>query len=121
MADEAVKNVLIVDPGPNCEYAVYAMTEDEFLKVFPAVGQNIEFIEDVESRLGEAGLISLFKDVWERRVHKSEADGIHGTLFFQMEYKRPFYPTKNDEQMKAVIGGGPLNRWHHLSDDDHSF
>jgi hypothetical protein len=99
-----VKNVLIIDGAANCEYSIFAMTEDEFTTVFPGDRQNVEFIEDLVDRLGEDGVASLFKSVWQREVRKPDVMGIHGTLFYQLYWKKKFYPTKNDREMTLALG-----------------
>jgi hypothetical protein len=94
-----MKNVLIVDGADNCEYAIFAMTEAEFAVVFPGEGQNVEFIEDLADRIDEAGCAKLFPPIWKREVKKPDVRGIHGTLFYQLAYKKKYYPTKNDREM----------------------
>jgi hypothetical protein len=39
------------------------------------------------------------RPVWNRAVEKKNVRGIHGTLFYQLELKREFYPTKKEEEM----------------------
>jgi hypothetical protein len=99
-----MKNVLIIDGADNCEYAIFAMTDDEFKVVFPGERQNVEFIEDLVDRISEEGVASLFKAVWKRGVKKPDVVGIHGTLFYQLSWKRKYYPTKNDQEMILALG-----------------
>ena len=99
-----MKNVLIIDGAENCEYEIFAMTEDEFKVVFPGDRQNVEFIEDLVDRIGDDGVASLFKPVWRREVEKPDVMGIHGTLFYQLYSKKKFYPTKNDREMILALG-----------------
>jgi hypothetical protein len=99
-----MKNVLIIDGAENCEYSIFAMTEEEFGVVFPGDGQNVEFIEDLVERIGEEGLRPLLTPVWKRQVEKPDAIGIHGTLFYQLYWKKKFYPTKNDREMILALG-----------------
>ncbi len=80
-------NVQVIDGAMNCTYSSYAFTDDEFAKMFHAPGQDIEFIDDAEERLGAEELGKILGLVWERPVRKSEAQGIHGTLFYELEYK----------------------------------
>jgi hypothetical protein len=99
-----VKNVLIIDGAENCEYAIFAMTEDEFSVVFPGDRQNVEFIEDLVDRIGDDGVAALLKPVWRRKVEKADVIGIHGTIFYQLYWKKKFYPTKNDQEMVLALG-----------------
>ena len=94
-----MKNVQIIDGADNCTYSIYAFSDEEFLALFPAPNQNIEFIEDVIARLGEEHLTDVIAPVWNRPVSKGEVHGIHGTLFFQLLKKKVFYPTKREEEM----------------------
>jgi hypothetical protein len=99
-----MKNVLIIDGAENCEYSIFAMTDDEFRVAFPGDRQNVEFIEDLIDRIGDDGVASLFKPVWQRKVQKPAVTGIHGTIFFQLYWKKKFYPTKNDQEMTLALG-----------------
>ena len=98
-----MKNVQIIDGALNCTYSVFAFTDDEFKVVFPGEGQDIEFIEDVAARLGEERLVEVMKPTWERILDKKNVNGIHGTLFYQLEYKKRYYPTKKDNEMVTGI------------------
>ena len=89
-----MKNVQIIDGAMNCAYSIYQLTDDEFSKVFSADGQDIEFIEDVIARIGDEAAGNLLAPSWERQIPKSEVAGIHGTLFYELEYKKIFYPNK---------------------------
>jgi hypothetical protein len=94
-----MKNIQVIDGAENSEYAIYSVTDDEFALIFPAEGQNIEFIEDLVERLGEDMADRVFEHVWDRRVDKLDVVGIHGTLFYELLSKKEFYPTKNDRTM----------------------
>src|SRR5260370_19633158 len=99
-----MKNVLIIDGAENCEYSIFDMRDDEFRAAFPGDRQNVEFIEDLVDRIGDDGVASLFKPVWRRKVKKPDVMGIHGTLFYQLYWKKKFYPTKNDQEMTPALG-----------------
>ena len=71
----------MIDGADNCTYSIFAMTSKEFSQIFPSDGQDIEFIEDVVSRLGEDQVAALMNPIWTRMLTKSEVMGIHGTLF----------------------------------------
>lgn len=99
-----MKNVQVIDGAENCKYSVYEFTDGEFEKVFPAPGQDVEFIEDVIERLGEKQAGMLLAPVWKRIKRKAETVGIHGTLFYELrERKKKFYPTKREAEMIVVI------------------
>ncbi len=94
-----MKNVQIIDGAENCTYSVYAFTEKQFTAIFPSPGQNVEFIEDAIERLGDAALGKLLKPVWNREVPKKKVRGIDGTLFYELTFKKKYYPTKREEEM----------------------
>lgn len=97
-----MKNVQVIDGAMNCTYSIYAFSDEEFKLTFPDDGQDIAFIEDVVERLGDLETGKLLKPVWEREVKKPEVRGIHGTLFYELAYKKEYYPTKKSEEM--VLG-----------------
>ena len=70
--------------------------------IFPC-GKDIEFNDDLVARLGEKETSVLLNKIWERFVDKKGVNGIHGTLFFDLGYKKEFYPTKKDEEMVVVL------------------
>ncbi|HEV2804208.1 MAG TPA: hypothetical protein VGW57_04665 [Chthoniobacterales bacterium] len=49
-----MKNVQIIDGAINCAYSVYEMSDESFRVIFPAEGQDVEFIDDLIARMGEA-------------------------------------------------------------------
>ena len=99
-----MKNVQIIDGAENCTYSVYRLTDDEFAAVFPTPGQDIEFIEDVVSRLGDDQVKTILGPVWARgEVSKALVNGIHGTLFYGLLSKKRFYPSKKNSEMLGVF------------------
>lgn len=94
-----MKNVQIIDGADNCTYSIFAFTEEEFKFVFPEADQDIEFIEDVIKRVGDETLGKIMKPVWSRVLDKKNVHGIHGTLFYELQFKKKYYPTKRDSEM----------------------
>jgi len=99
-----MKNVQIIDGADNCTYSIYAFTDEEFLKIFPAPRQDVEFIEDAQERLGTEALDEALDKVWTRSVKKPDVVGIHGTLFYELDKKKRFYPSKSERDV-----AGPPN------------
>jgi hypothetical protein len=97
-----VKNIQIIDGAENCSYSIFSVTEEEFRFLFPEIGQDVEFIEDVLERSSDEIIEKMLTPVWRRPVKKTEACGIHGTLFYQLHWTRIFYPTKKEAEMKFV-------------------
>jgi len=92
-----MKNILVVDGADNCVYDIFAATEEEFALIFPS-GHDIAFIDEVYANGKAEVLDQAFTDIWARRVPKAQVLGIHGTLFYELDHKKPYYPTRRDEE-----------------------
>ena len=92
-----MKNILVIDGAENCVYDIFAATDEEFALVFPE-GTDIAFIDEVCTRGNRKLLDAVFNKIWQRRVKKSEAQGIHGTIFYELEEKKVYYPSRRDEE-----------------------
>ena len=100
MAKRNVRNIQVIDGASNTGYWIYQVSERTFRRLFPAEGQDIEFIEDVIARLGDPAVAKMMKPVWKRRIEKSEAIGVHGTLFYELKsQKGRFYPRKQEADL----------------------
>jgi hypothetical protein len=93
----------VIDGAMNCTYSIFSFSEEEFQIVFPGRGQDIEFIEDLIEREGDQRLGQLLRPVWQRLVDKKDVRGIHGTLFYELSFKKKYYPTKKDSEMITGI------------------
>src|SRR5688500_9817531 len=98
-----MKNIQVIDGADNCVYDIFAATEEEFALIFPP-GQDVAFIDEVMARGPEDALDAAFVQIWQRRLRKSEAAGIHGVLFYGLEHKKQYYPTRVDEQAQNPDG-----------------
>ena len=96
-----MKNVQVIDGATNCTYSIYAFTDDEFNVIFSGSEQDIEFIDDARQRLGSEKLGKVLKGVWKRPVRKPDAMGIHGTLFYELEAKKEYYPSKSEKDVEG--------------------
>ncbi len=90
-----MKNIQIIDGAENCVYDIFAATEEEFALVFPG-GTDVAFIEEVYEIGNSQMLDAAFANIWMRPVKKSLVQGIHGTLFYELERKKVYYPTRRD-------------------------
>jgi len=106
-----MKNVQVIDGAVNCVFDVFAVTDEEFALIFPP-GQDVAFIDEVIARAPESEIDATFNRIWKRRIPKAQANGIHGLLFYELEHKKQFYPTRKDEE--AVNPDGSLLRAHAL-------
>jgi hypothetical protein len=102
-----MKNVQVIDGAENCVFDIFAASEEEFSVIFPA-GQDVAFMDEVISRTDCAILEKTLSMIWKRRLRKSEAQGIHGILFYECEHKKVYYPTRRDED--AINPDGSLLR-----------
>lgn len=92
-----MKNIQIIDGADNAVYDIFAATDEEFLAIFPE-NEDIAFIDEVMERQRGNELNQIFNQIWKRRIPKRDAIGIHGTLFYELQYKKQYYPTRRDEE-----------------------
>ena len=92
-----MKNIQIIDGAQNCVYDIFAATEEEFAQVFPD-GTDIAFIGEVYEKGDSQLLDAAFNNIWKRPVRKSQVQGIHGILFYELDEKKVYYPTRRDEE-----------------------
>jgi hypothetical protein len=92
-----MKNIQVFDGADNSVYDIFSATEKEFSLIFPQ-GEDVAFIDEVMERGPEEKLNKAFTQIWKRRIPKSEAMGIHGILFFELDHKKQYYPTRKDEE-----------------------
>jgi hypothetical protein len=102
-----LKNIQVIDGADNCVYDIFATTDTEFSLIFRP-GTDIAFIDEVYAEGDSQILDAAFTKIWERRVKKVDVVGIHGTLFYELDHKRIYYPTRRDED--AVNPDGSLLR-----------
>ena len=103
-----MRNIQVIDGAENAVYDVFAATDDEFMVLFPE-GQDVAFIDEVIARGQEKEINDIVARIWKRRIPKREAMGIHGILFYELEHKKRYYPTRRDEE--AINPDGSRLRW----------
>ena len=92
-----MKNIQIIDGAINCVYDIFAATDEEFATIFPE-GTDIAFIDEVYTRENSEKLDGIFSELWRRPVPKDQAMGSHGILFYELNEKMPFYPSRKDKE-----------------------
>jgi hypothetical protein len=94
-----MRNIQVIDGADNCTYSIFSVSDDIIKLVFPEPSQNIEFNTDLIARisLDEANTLNL--KLWENEINKEDVVGIHGTLFYDLEFKKVYYPTKRELEM----------------------
>jgi hypothetical protein len=101
-----MKNIQIIDGALNCTFSIFQATDEEFLIVFPDPGQDMEYAEDIETRPNSEEVFRALLAVWERPVRKQDAQGIHGTLFYQLQRYKEWYPEKRENAVvESAING----------------
>ncbi len=96
----SVKYIQVIDRADNCYYPVYSVPETEYLELFPN-GQDIEFNDELFDRLGSERANSILIPAWKNEIDdKSKIEGLHGTIFYQLEFKKSYYPTKKEDEMQ---------------------
>jgi hypothetical protein len=91
-----MKNVQVIDGARNATFSIFQATDAEFALIFPN-DQDMELAEDVFERLGERGAAKVLSGLWERPVLKRDANGIHGTLFYDWSDRRDCLPASKRE------------------------
>lgn len=92
-----MKNVQIIDGSDNATFSVFRATDDEFDYLFPGPGQDIELVEDFISRHHEKFASETLRNLWLRPIHKTEVQGVDGTLFYGYSDKRHHLPASKCE------------------------
>lgn len=96
-------NIQVIDGADNCTYDVFFANDEDFQSIFCEEGQDIEFVDDFVARIGEEQAANILDRLWGRRLSKKDVVGIHGTLFFELGYKKAFYPAKKESEMALGI------------------
>jgi hypothetical protein len=92
-----MKNIQVIDGAENAVHDIFSATDEEFSLIFPA-GTDVAFIDEVRRNADTSRLNDAFKAIWSRRIAKKDAMGIHGVLFYELEHKKAYYPTRRDEE-----------------------
>lgn len=102
-----MKNIQVIDGAVNSVYDIFQATDEEFSLIYPP-GEDVAFIDEVYERGPGVELSAAFERIWTRRIPKRDAMGIHGLLFFELDVKMKYYPTRRDEE--AINPDGSLLR-----------
>src|ERR1700693_4331559 len=92
-----MKNVQIIDGGLNCTFSLFQATEEEFALLFPEPRQDIQYVEDLVRLADPSEINAALRRIRQRPIRKSEAQGIHGTLFYQLERYKKWYREKRED------------------------
>jgi hypothetical protein len=92
-----VKNIQIIDGAVNATYSIFQATDREFRQIFPGRGQDLEIVEDYINRVGKSNASRTLSKLWKRPIHKRDAQGIHGTLYYDYREKVKYLPKSRRE------------------------
>jgi hypothetical protein len=93
------RTILIIDGAANCAYDCFLASDELFAAIFPGEGQDIEFIEDFVARDPHGAYTAAFDAMWKNSVRKKDIRGIDGVLFYELSFKKEFYPNKRDSDL----------------------
>lgn len=105
---ERRNNIQVIDGAENCTYSIFAASPEDFQEIFPGEGQDIEFATDFIKRVGNRRAVAIGRRLWSAPVDKKKVRGIHGTLFYELEFKNKYYPSKREDEM--VTGLEPKSK-----------
>ena len=91
-----MKNIQIIDGADNATFSIFQATDEEFAEIFPN-DQDMELSEDFHERVGDERSSAVLTAIWERPILKREAQGIHGTLYYDWDRKRVHLPASKRE------------------------
>jgi hypothetical protein len=92
-----MKNIQIIDDASNCTFSIFQATDEEFRLLFPDPGQDIQYAEDLAELPHKKAITDALRKIWTRPIRKRDAQGIHGTLFYELQrYKKVYREKKED-------------------------
>ena len=92
-----MKNIQVIDGASNCTFSIFQATNLEFRLIFPEPDQEIQFAEDLVKSPNRRAINSALDKIWQRPIRKREANGIHGTLFYQLQRYKQYYKTNRED------------------------
>jgi hypothetical protein len=99
-----MKNIQIIDGAMNCTFSFFQATEEEFLLIFPEPDQDIQYAEDLERSPEKEKIGEALSRIWERPIRKQHVQGVHGTLFYELErYKKVYRENREDAADPSAI------------------
>lgn len=109
-----MKNVQIIDAAENATFSIFQATDEEFARIFPR-GRDLEFAEDFFKRVGSKIARQTLEPMWVRPIRKSDALGVHGTLFYNWIDRKKNYPRSKREIDMPTLAINQAQRDYFLS------
>ncbi|WP_454626886.1 hypothetical protein [Bradyrhizobium cenepequi] len=101
-----MKNIQVIDGALNCTFSLFQATDEEFMLLFPAPRQDIQYAEDLAGLPQQNDINAALQRIWERPVRKQDVQGIHGTLFYQLQRYKSVFRDKREE----AVDPGAINQ-----------
>jgi hypothetical protein len=99
-----MKNIQIIDGATNFTFSLFQATDEEFELLFPEPRQDIQYAEDLAGLPRQNEIAGALQRIWERPIRKQDIQGIHGTLFYQLQrYKKTFREKREDAVDRSAI------------------
>lgn len=105
-----MKTIQIIDGADNSAFNLFRATDEEFAYLFPKPGQDLEIVEEALARHHPDFFNQMLVDLWSRPIHKSNAEGIHGTLFYNYAEKAHHLPASRREIDRDPLQIDPATR-----------
>jgi hypothetical protein len=96
-----MKNIQVIDGALNCTFSLFRVTDEEFQLLFPEELQDIQYAEDIFSQPNHSEIGAALDQIWKRPIRKQDANGIHGTLFYQLQRYKEWYPENREDAVVA--------------------
>jgi hypothetical protein len=93
-------NIQIIDGALNCTFSLFQATDDEFALLFPEPEQDIQYAEDLVRLPNQTAITTELTRIWDRPVRKGDANGIHGTIFYELERYKKYYREKREDAIE---------------------
>jgi len=103
-----MKNIQVIDGAINAAYTIYATTDEHYEIMFPG-GMDIDFIDGLYDRIGDAAADETVGSLWNRPVDRVSAEGIHGTLVYELFEKRSYFPSGRSSELS--LNDSLSHRW----------
>ncbi|MDI4239432.1 hypothetical protein OZ411_42355 [Bradyrhizobium sp. Arg237L] len=92
-----MKNIQVIDRASNSTFSIFQATDEEFSRLFPDAGQEIQFAEDLDNLPAQDEVSAALNRIWERPIRKRDAQGIHGALFYGLDHYKGLYREKRED------------------------
>jgi hypothetical protein len=79
--------------GQELHLLFFSSQDQEFARLFPD-REDVAFIDEALSRPHRDETEALLAKLWSHPVLKSAARGICGTLFYELDVKKKYHPTR---------------------------